>query len=236
MMPAWLGVSPTTPRNQSRTTPHPPTSRNKTNTQPNSTYTPPEGDEAAGLPSGPTTVHVHGINALLMLMDLALARYPYQLKHFPAPLAFIASYLAFNFTYWSETGGVVYPSLDYSKPVGAVIMIAATIFGLLPATHLLLWRWELGCFVLSEKRRDAAARDLVGKGQDVEAGPIKAIGALSPLALTDAVLAMRRVPAMEEAEEVLQTPSTTGSGMGMSGGGEDIEQSPVVATAAGESV
>lgn len=200
----------------------------------------PEGD-SGDLPSNPITWHTHGVNALLMLMDLALTRYPYHLKHFPAPLAFIVSYLLFNFTYWSETRVVVYPSLNYDRPVGAIIMMVATIFGLLPATHLLLWRFELACFAISERLRVRAALQefWVAKGQDVEEGaPPSKNAAVESCELTDAVLATRRAYAFEVAEEALQTPSTTGSGLEVSGSGSsggDVKEglSAVAPTGAG---
>lgn len=190
------------------------------------TYKPPtEGGDVGDLPSNPTTWHTHGVNAVLMLMDLALSRYPYHLKHFPTPLAFIVSYLCFNFAYWSETRTVVYPSLNYDKPIGAIIMISMTIFGLLPAAHFLLWRFELGCFALSERLRVRAALHEFweAKGQDVEEGAPPSKGpAIESYELTDAVLATRRAHAFDEVAEV-QTPSTTGSsGLGVSGSGSII--------------
>ncbi len=227
-----------------------------------STYEPPaDGGDSGDLPSNPITVHTHGVNALLMLMDLAVSRYPYHLKHFPSPLAFILAYLLFNFTYWTQTRVVVYPSLNYDHPVGALIMIAATLFGLLPATHLLLWRFELACFALSERRRLRAAlqgfwlaKGLSLGGRDVEAaasGPPVVKGAAAADAadaavavdgggvgeISDAALATRRVvAAFDEAEEAaaLQTPSTAGSwGLGVSGSGSGDETLPAAAMAVG---
>ena len=183
-----------------------------------------------------TTWHTHGVNALLMLMDLALSRYPYHLKHFPAPLAFIVSYLLFNYAYWNETRVVVYPSLNYDKPVGAVIMMAATIFGLLPAVHLLLWRFELACFALSERLRVRVPLQefWLAKGRDVEEGrPPSKGAAVQSYELTDAVLATRRVPAFEAAEAAVQTPSTTGSSLEVSSGGGVKEAFSVAAPIGG---
>ena len=201
-------------------------------TQPNLPLPPKQNinstEDPNNLPSNPTTIHMHGINAVLMLLDLALARYPYQLKHFPAPLAFILSYLAFNLAYWSETRVVVYPSLNYDHPIGALIMIAATIFGLLPATHLLLWRFELACFTFSERRRYARAGGLMVKEQqDAGAVPSKAAASARPeLTLSDVVLATRQV--VEVAKVMPETPSTAGSTSSeVSGGGEAIINEPL---------
>lgn len=127
---------------------------------------------------------------------------------------------------------VVYPSLDYDYPGGALIMICATLFGLFPFCHLLLWRCELACFVLSERlRHNAHAHKtvLAVNEKDLESGaPVKptAAAARPPLALSDATLAMRSV---EEAEAPVQTPSTLETS---GGGGEGMEVSPAVAGAA----
>ncbi len=167
--------------------------------------------------TGVTTIHMHGINAVLMVLDLTLARYPYQLKHWPAPLGFIISYLVFNVSWWATTGTVVYPTLNYDKPVVALIMIAATIFVLLPVTHLLLWRWELACFAFSERRRYGK----VAAGSDA-----------APLTLSDAVLARRLVLGGGGGEEALkvvpETPSTGGSEVGEGKGEGVVIENPIV--------
>lgn len=160
-------------------------------------------------------MHTHGVNALLMLMDVALSRYPYQLKHFPAPLSFIVSYLVFNRIYYAETGVAVYPSLDYRKNLPLALgMIAATLCVLLPGTHLILWRWEVGCFALSERWRRQGEEE---EGE-VKKGPVSA-GTVELSA--HAALARRWAGGSgegAEGEEVgVQTPSTTGSGVSRNG-------------------
>lgn len=169
-----------------------------------------------------TTYHTHGVNALLMLMDVTLSRYPYQLKHFPAPLSFIMTYLIFNRIYYAETSVVVHPSLNYGKNLGlALAMIAATILALLPGTHLLLWRHELACFSLSERLRrrrhaQAAAQEADGVVKKGTAGT----GA-PQLELSNAVLARRWMGEVDDDEAVVQTPTTTGSAASPAGRDED---------------
>lgn len=126
---------------------------------------------------------------------------------------------------------VVYPSLDYDYPAGALMMICATLFGLFPFTHLLLWRCELACFVISERLRHQAHKTTTPavNEKDVEAGgPAKpaAAAARPPLALGDSALAMRWV---EETDAPAHTPSTLETS---GGGGEGVEVSPAAAGAA----
>lgn len=105
-------------------------------------------------------VHLHGVNALLMVMDLALARYPYHLKHFLPACGFMACYVVFNGVYWRAAGNVVYTPLDYTHPFLAATALVGTFSIIFPIVHLLCWRWELACFAWSERRR----RILLGGG------------------------------------------------------------------------
>lgn len=104
------------------------------------------------------SVNFHGVNALLMAIDLALSRYPYHLKHFLPAAGFIVSYLIFNGLFWRYTGTVIYGPLNYSMMLLALGSVFGALFVILPCTHLLCWRWELGWFAYSEKRRYLLAR------------------------------------------------------------------------------
>lgn len=114
-------------------------------------------------PVNGVSVHFHGVNALLMVIDLALSRYPYHLKHFLPATGFIAAYLLFNGLFWHHTGTVIYAPLNYSMMPLALISIIGTFLVLLPSMHLLCWRWELACFAYSEKRRNLWARKTRGE-------------------------------------------------------------------------
>lgn len=158
-----------------------------------------------------------------MLFDVTLSRYPYQLKHFPAPLAFITTYLIFNRIYYAATAVVVYPSLNYGKNLGlALAMIAATVLVLLPGTHLLLWRHELACFSLSERLR--RRRRAQAAAQEAADGAVKKGAAgtgAAQLELSNAVLARRWMGEADDDEAVVQTPTTTGSAASPAGRGDD---------------
>lgn len=179
--------------------------------------------------------HLHLANALLMIMDVALfSRYPYNLKHFPAPLAFILAYLIFNISYTVTTGHVVYPSLNYAANLPfAIGMIGATLFLLLPATHLLLWRLDLATFALSAHRKRRRALRVVAEEVAAAAAagdvPVKKgkAGALddeSPL--KNAMLARRWLPEEGEEDEQVQTPSTGGSAAASDAGDVEVAVSP----------
>lgn len=159
-----------------------------------------------------------------MLIDVTLSRFPYNLKHFPAPLSFIITYLIFNRIYYAETSVVVYPSLNYGKNLGLALgMICATIFVLLPGTHLLLWRHELACFSLSERlRRRRHAQAVAQQGDGVVKKGSAGTGA-PQLELSNAVLALRWMGDVDDDEAVVQTPTTTGSTASSAGGDEGVD-------------
>jgi hypothetical protein len=92
-------------------------------------------------------LQLHGANAVLVLVDMTIARYPHHLRHFHLPLALIASYLLFNFVWWSMTAEVIYGALDYGHaPFIAFLYVMGVFLVLFPFVHFALWRYELACF------------------------------------------------------------------------------------------
>ena len=89
----------------------------------NSTISCPPGPDAA-------TVHLHGVNALLMLIDLFVSRIPYQLLHFFYPSIFSSLYAIFTGIYFAAGGTdpngdrFIYPLLDYSQNIGTSVGLA----------------------------------------------------------------------------------------------------------------
>lgn len=94
------------------------------------------------------SVQVHGLNFLVVLIDLFISRIPFQLLHFLYPTSFIFAYVVFSLIYW-RAGGVnhngdpyIYFVLDYgSDPDNggvAVVLIltSAIIYGVL---FLIAW-------------------------------------------------------------------------------------------------
>ena len=90
---------------------------------PNSTVICPPGPDVA-------TVHLHGVNALLVLIDIAVSRVPFQFLHFFYPSLFAAVYVIFSGIYFAAGGTdpsgdpFIYPLLDYGRNLGSAIGLA----------------------------------------------------------------------------------------------------------------
>lgn len=89
---------------------------------------------------------MHGSNAVIMLLDLAVARYPLYLKHFWQPLLYVFLYVLFNGLYVAAGGTDsygnhhIYEVLNY-KPLGnSLILLALVLFVFLP----LIFAGQLG--------------------------------------------------------------------------------------------
>jgi hypothetical protein len=99
-------------------------------------YDPCEGDEMAvtssglsGSGSGDTeeqcsfldvhTIQIHGVNLVIVFLDLILSRIPYQFFHFMYAGLFTGAYIIFSLVYWGAGGEnhegqpYIYTSLDY---------------------------------------------------------------------------------------------------------------------------
>ncbi len=80
------------------------------------------------------TVHVHGINLILVLIDLLVSRIPYQLLHFFYPSLIAAIYIAFTGVYFAAGGeGLngnehIYDSLDYGDSPGSATGYVVALF------------------------------------------------------------------------------------------------------------
>ena len=66
----------------------------------------------------PTNLHLHGINAAIVILDIWMSRIPFQLLHCFYSTIFTTLYLIFSLIYWVAHGrtreGVIYAVLDYS--------------------------------------------------------------------------------------------------------------------------
>jgi len=73
-------------------------------------------------------VHLHLINTLIILVDLWLSRLPIWLLHFPAPMAYLCTYILFAGIYYAAGGKApkekdyIYPWLDFGR-LGVTIPI-----------------------------------------------------------------------------------------------------------------
>ena len=75
------------------------------------------------------SAHVHGVNVLLVLIDLFLSRIPYQLFHFFYCLLFTVPYIILTLIYYAAGGTnefgdrYIYTSLNYAEPQSAGLAI-----------------------------------------------------------------------------------------------------------------
>ena len=77
----------------------------------------------------PVNLHVHGINAVIVIVDIWMSRIPFQLCHFFYTTLLVIFYLIFSVIYWVANGrtkeGVIYPILDYGKADKKMVIMFA---------------------------------------------------------------------------------------------------------------
>lgn len=93
-------------------------------------------------------VHLHLLNALIILADLWLSRLPYWLLHFPAPMAYLCTYIVFAGIYYAAGGkapkgeDAIYPWLDFGRLELTIPIIVLVLFVIFPLVHGGLWAFE----------------------------------------------------------------------------------------------
>lgn len=94
------------------------------------------------------TVQLHGVNTVIVLLDMCLSRVPYQFLHFPYPSIFTLTYIIFSLVYWGAGGTnangmpYIYSSLDYETKSSAFILGVLLIFApILIFFILFLFAW-----------------------------------------------------------------------------------------------
>jgi len=112
-------------------------------------------------------VHLHLINAVIILADLWLSRLPYWLLHFPAPLTFLCAYVFFAAIYY-VTGGYapghkdyIYPWLDFGRLDVTIPIILLVVFVIFPAVHACLWLFERAARQRTMAREKGEARQRI---------------------------------------------------------------------------
>lgn len=98
------------------------------------------------------TVFLHGINGVVMLVDLFVAQTPYFLAHGVYMWIYGAAYTLFSYIYYAgggETCGVtngvawchkyIYTALDWGKPGRTGLLTAGTLLVAIPLTILFCW-------------------------------------------------------------------------------------------------
>lgn len=122
------------------------------------------------------TIQLHGINVVLVLIDLAVSRMPYQFLHILYPSLFTLLYVIFSLIYWGAGGTnhrgdtFIYSALDYgsrSTAFGLAIILIIAPAALYVILFLLAWLRDvvyihIGCCFRDVK--ELAYRDSEGGG------------------------------------------------------------------------
>lgn len=131
------------------------------------------------------TIQVHGINVVIVFLDLALSRIPYQFLHFVHSALFTTLYIIFSLVYWGAGGEnhngdpFIYRDLDYGgRPISgffAFVLILAPMLTFIILSLLSLLRdsvsLHIGCCFRDVKKlpyRDDAGNGLNGMSDDSE--------------------------------------------------------------------
>ena len=85
-------------------------------------------------------IAVHGINALLMVIDILVCKQPFHLAHIFMPAIYALAYLIFNIIWQAATSEVVYMVLDWGQSAGLASSIAAGVVLIaVPLCYILGW-------------------------------------------------------------------------------------------------
>lgn len=85
-------------------------------------------------------IAVHGINALVMVIDLLINRQPFHLVHIFLPVIYAATYLAWNIIWQATSGDVVYMILDWEGNTSKAASVAAGVcLIVVPLFWVLCW-------------------------------------------------------------------------------------------------
>lgn len=91
------------------------------------------------------TIQVHGINIVIVFLDMILSRIPYQFFHFVHSAIFTMLYVIFSLVYWGAGGEnhegdpFIYSTLDYGeRPVSGVFAVLAILSPMLTFIILFL--------------------------------------------------------------------------------------------------
>ena len=89
------------------------------------------------------TVHVHGVNGLLAIVDIFISRVPFHFLHLFYPTILTALYALLNGVYFAASGDIVYSAIDYrdslGTAIGLVIVLALSATPIYIVLFLLAW-------------------------------------------------------------------------------------------------
>ena len=124
----------------------------------------------------PLNLHVHGINAVIIILDIWASRVPYQFLHFFYTSVFTTFYLIFSLVYWVANGhtkeGVIYPILDYgAADKQLAISFALTLVFFPMIIHLMLFGIALLRDIVFQLLRKVFFRDFEQKKEYIVLTP-----------------------------------------------------------------
>lgn len=93
-------------------------------------------------PISATDLNVHGINSVIIIIELFFSGYPVRLLHLVYPLAYGGCYIIFSLIYWSfdRQNNVLYPMvLDWNHPESTAIVLSIVILVATPIMQLILF-------------------------------------------------------------------------------------------------
>lgn len=85
-------------------------------------------------------LNVHGINSVIVLVEMCLTSYPVRLLHALYPVMYGFAYVVFSLSYWSSdpVHNVLYPGvLDWNSPGKAIMVVLALAFIGIPFLQLI---------------------------------------------------------------------------------------------------
>ncbi|KAG8230418.1 hypothetical protein J437_LFUL010219 [Ladona fulva] len=127
-------------------------------------------NSTAGPPSA-VGILVHGINSILMLLDITLVAHPLPLQHFYFPVLLAFIYSIFTIIYYLAGGTSrngshkIYPQLDWNKPFSLALPTAFGALILVLMVHSLLYGYsELRSYI--GRRLKTPKHFYIGEGND----------------------------------------------------------------------
>jgi hypothetical protein len=75
-------------------------------------------------------LHRHGLNWLVVVVDLYILSYPVSLLHYVYIFLFFLIYIFFTIVYWlvNPKQNIIYSQLDYNNPIGALFHVSLSFF------------------------------------------------------------------------------------------------------------
>lgn len=90
------------------------------------------GDSVNGV-----NANTHLVNGLIALVEIWISGVPVNMLHLIYTMIFAIVYAIFTGVYFTISGNIVYPVLDYeNRPGGAVGAVLGVVFGLFPLVHI----------------------------------------------------------------------------------------------------